>query len=88
MPTTEFGAGQHDRLGATVVDGGVNFALFSYHATEVDLLLFDRPDAAQPSKVFRSGSGVESHGQLLAYLCTGTQGRPTLRISPQRTLYA
>jgi len=53
MPTTEFGTGQHDCLGATVVDVGVNFALFSYHATEVELVLFDRPDSAQPSAVFQ-----------------------------------
>jgi isoamylase len=55
------GPGLPDRLGATVkamgdagVGGsGVNFALFSYHATDVELLLFDRPDAAEPSAVFR-----------------------------------
>ena len=84
MPTTEFGTGQHDRLGATVVDGGVNFAIFSHHAAEVDLLLFDRPDAAQPSKVFgldpalnRTGSywhicvqGLKA-GQLYGYRLNG-----------------
>ena len=55
------GPGLPDRLGATVkamgdagVGGsGVNFALFSYHATDVELLLFDRPHAAEPSAVFR-----------------------------------
>jgi isoamylase len=45
--------GRPEQLGATVKDGGVNFALFSYHADEVDLLLFDRPDAVKPSAVFR-----------------------------------
>ena len=84
MPTTEFGAGQHDCLGATVVDRGVNFALFSYHATEVELLLFDRPDAAQPSAAFqldpetnRSGSYWHAFvprlqpGQLYGYRLNG-----------------
>ncbi len=55
------GPGLPDQLGATVkamgdtsVGGsGVNFSLFSYHATGVDLLLFDRPDAAEPSAVYR-----------------------------------
>lgn len=32
-------------LGATADDGGVNFALFSEHATGVEICLFDEPDA-------------------------------------------
>jgi glycogen operon protein len=39
--------------GATVVDGGVNFSLFSRTATGVELLLFDREDDAQPARVVR-----------------------------------
>src|SRR5215218_1773996 len=34
-------------LGATWDGEGVNFALFSEHATRVELCLFDRPDAAR-----------------------------------------
>src|SRR5438132_5165390 len=34
-------------LGATWDGAGVNFALFSEHATRVDLCLFDNPDATQ-----------------------------------------
>src|SRR3954471_23864316 len=34
-------------LGANWVGTGVNFALFSAHATKVELCLFDRPDATQ-----------------------------------------
>jgi isoamylase len=37
-------------LGASVQPGGVNFSVFSKHATRVELLLFDREDAAQPSR--------------------------------------
>ena len=33
-------------LGATWMGNGVNFALFSEHATAVDVCLFDRPDAS------------------------------------------
>jgi glycogen operon protein len=38
-------------LGATVVDGGVNFSLGSRSATGVELLLFDREDDAKPARV-------------------------------------
>jgi isoamylase len=37
-------------LGATVVAGGVNFSLFSQHATAVELLLFQRFDDAEPAE--------------------------------------
>ena len=38
-------------LGATVVDGGVNFSVFSKNATAVDLLLFDGVESLEPSRV-------------------------------------
>ena len=38
-------------MGATVIEGGVNFSLFSRTATGVELLLFDREDDASPSRV-------------------------------------
>src|SRR5262249_48368503 len=38
-------------LGAAVVDGGVNFSLFSRTATGVELVFFDREDDAAPSRV-------------------------------------
>lgn len=45
------GIGRAAPLGATVVDGGCNFSLFSRHAAGVELLLFDREDDATPSRV-------------------------------------
>jgi isoamylase len=36
-------------LGATVYAEGVNFSLYSQHATGIDLLLFDTPEAPYPS---------------------------------------
>jgi isoamylase len=36
-------------LGATVYPDGVNFSVFSKHSTAVELLLFDRPDDAEPA---------------------------------------
>jgi len=44
-------AGASAPLGAAVVAGGVNFSVYSKHATAVDLLLFDGAEAAQPSRV-------------------------------------
>ncbi len=38
-------------LGATVVDGGVNFSLFPRNASEVELLFFDREDDARLARV-------------------------------------
>ncbi|MGA7937855.1 MAG: alpha-amylase family glycosyl hydrolase, partial [Kovacikia sp.] len=43
--------GQSFPLGATVLEGGVNFCLFSRDCTGIDLLLFDQPDAPLPSQV-------------------------------------
>jgi pullulanase/glycogen debranching enzyme len=38
-------------LGATNVQGGVNFSLYSRDATCVGLLLFDRPDDSRPARM-------------------------------------
>lgn len=43
--------GQRFPLGATVQQDGVNFCLFSKTCQSLELLLFDTPDAAQPSHV-------------------------------------
>jgi isoamylase len=48
---TNFAAGQSSPLGATVVAGGVNFSVFSRNASRLELLLFDRADDVQPSRV-------------------------------------
>jgi len=42
--------GQSFPLGATVYPNGVNFCIFSEHAEAIELLLFDRPLAPQPSQ--------------------------------------
>src|SRR5256712_1731472 len=46
-------AGSSSPLGATPSPNGVNFSLFSRHATGVQLLLFDRVDDAQAARVVR-----------------------------------
>src|SRR5207237_4767246 len=40
--------GRSHPLGAHPDEGGVNFAVFSEHATGMDLLLFDAHDATEP----------------------------------------
>jgi glycogen operon protein len=40
-------------LGATVVEGGVNFCIFSRHASAIELLLFDGACDAEPPRVIR-----------------------------------
>jgi len=92
--------GTPDLLGATPQAGGVNFSLFSYHASQVELLLFDRPDQAQPSAVFRldpdihrTGSywhifipGLKA-GQLYGYRLHGPyQPEQGLRFDPAKLL--
>ena len=46
-------AGSSSPLGATCSDDGVNFSLFSRHATAVELLLFEGVDDPRPSRVIR-----------------------------------
>jgi isoamylase len=71
-------------LGATPDTDGVNFSIFSYHSTAMDLLLFDSPDNAEPAQVIhldpdRNRSfyywhvyvpGLKS-GQVYAYRASG-----------------
>ena len=46
-------AGVSAPLGATVSADGVNFSVFSKHATGIDLLLFDHVDDATPAQTIR-----------------------------------
>ena len=42
------GKGKAHPLGATVMANGINFSVFSEHATNVELLLFDDHDDTEP----------------------------------------
>jgi isoamylase len=60
-------AGAPDMLGASVIDGGVNFALWSHHAHRVELVLFaETGDPNAPQEIARldldSRSGSVWHG--------------------------
>jgi len=46
-----FNAGSRYPFGAWIQPGGVNFSVFSQHATRVELLLFDHPTQREPFQV-------------------------------------
>ena len=46
----ELGVGISYPIGATLVDGGVNFCVYARDATQIDLLLFDRVDDATAAR--------------------------------------
>ena len=48
---TPAATGRSFPIGATLVDGGANFSLFSRSAAGIELLFFDRVDDARPSRV-------------------------------------
>lgn len=66
MKDTRVWLGNPFPLGATVVEEGVNFALFSEHATKVELCLFDSPESSvETSRIeLPEVNGHVWHGQL------------------------
>jgi isoamylase len=94
-------AGRAQPLGATVVNGGVNFSIFSEHATSVQLLLFADHDEPLPAHVIDldpevnhsfhfwhvhvSGIGA---GQVYAYRMDGPKdtSRSGCRFNPNKVL--
>ena len=68
-----------EHLGPTIIDGGVNFGVYSERATRIDLLLFDDPEATRPSQqhemtrigdvwnVFVKGVGRGQHYGYIAW---------------------
>ena len=57
-------------LGASVLPGGVNFSVFSKHATLIELQLFDDEAAATPSRT------IHSMGTRTVPTTTGTPSSP------------
>jgi pullulanase/glycogen debranching enzyme len=58
----EVSRGRYYPLGATPSEEGVNFALYSEHASEVFLLFFDSPAGE------RSGGSLSSTGPIRLYI--------------------
>ena len=61
IPQAELEALEH--MGPVVVDRGINFAVYSEHATRIELLLFDDPDAERPTRQFPMTRFGDSAGQ-------------------------
>jgi glycogen operon protein len=82
---TEPEPGRAHPVGARVVDGGVNFSVFSENAAAVELLLFERPDDPFPAQVIPLARdfhfwhvfvpGVTA-GATYAYRANGPSGGP------------
>ena len=87
-------------LGATVRDSGVNFSVFSRHATGIDLLFFDHEDDQKPARVIEIHpwqgrtyhywhvfvEGIRS-GQLYAYRAHGPfEPAAGMRFDPSKIL--
>lgn len=81
-PSTQ---GRSSPLGATVINGGVNFSLYSRGAQSVELLLFDHSESAVPSRVITIEPSTQrtyhywhafvpeiGAGQIYAYRVHGT----------------
>lgn len=51
QPASAPRSGRSFPMGARLVDGGVNFSIFSRSAERIELLLFDRVDDSRPSRV-------------------------------------
>lgn len=52
MSTLKINIGQPSPLGATITNDGVNFAIYSHHATGATLELFSSPNDTTPSNTF------------------------------------
>jgi glycogen operon protein len=92
--------GSSSPLGATVVAGGVNFSVFSKDCGGVELLLFDRVDAAVPARTIPLDPRLNrtyhywhlfvpnlGPGQLYGYRVAGPKvPRPGWRFDPDKVL--
>jgi len=89
--------GSDKLLGATPLEGGVNFSLYSAHAEQVFLLLFDSPDT-DPTDIIELKRSTETDiwhilvrdvnpGQLYGYKVTGPYDPSSgLRFNPHKLL--
>jgi pullulanase/glycogen debranching enzyme len=80
-------SGRSFPLGATLVEDGVNFCVFSRKASAVELLLFDGACEAEPAR-HPPRSGKAPDLPLLARLRARTARRTGLRIPRHRCIHA
>ncbi|MCB1995957.1 MAG: hypothetical protein KDG57_08800, partial [Rhodoferax sp.] len=55
LPLQALEEGRHEPFGALARDGGVNFAVFSEHATRVELCLFDAEGRTESQRLALHG---------------------------------
>ncbi len=77
--------GRAHPVGARIVDGGVNFSVFSENAESVELLLFERPTDPHPARVVPLNRGFHfwhafvpgvGAGTAYAFRAAGPSGGP------------
>jgi glycogen operon protein len=99
MGALKLSAGRSFPIGATVVDGGVNFCVYSKHAMRVELLLFDHAEDAEPAHAIALSPqqnrtyeywhlyvGGVGAGQLYGYRDAGSSDSAGLRFDPEKLL--
>jgi len=64
-------SGKSHPLGATINPGGINFSIYSKHATQVELLLFNHADAEKPERIFLLSSTKNHTGHYWHILIPG-----------------
>ena len=92
-------SGSSSPLGAFCAPGGVNFSLYSRHATGVEILLFDHVDDAHPARTIRIDPADRTNhywhthipdviaGQIYAYRVDGPYNPALgLRFNPRKLL--
>ncbi len=98
-PSPATRAGSSAPLGATPAPGGVNFSLYSKHATGVELLLFDSAGDARPARVIAIGPAQRTYhywhtfvpgvraGQIYGYRVAGPDDPARgMRFDPAKVL--
>ncbi|MBQ9239536.1 MAG: glycogen debranching protein GlgX [Treponema sp.] len=71
MTSFEVLPGKPRAYGAMLTPQGINFSLFSRHATSVTLYLFDAPNAAQPAATIVLDAATHRTGDVWHVLVTG-----------------
>lgn len=71
--TSNVSSGRPYPLGATVDANGVNFSLFSYHASAVELLLYDHADQSRASTHFKLDPAFNRTGSYWHIYVPGLQ---------------
>lgn len=72
IPREAIKPGTADQLGATVTDRGINFAVESTHATNMELLIYKNPNDKQPAQVIPMQKTGETWHTFVEGLPEGT----------------